>query len=126
MQSCRERIATGLRSDESGYDNLVLAGDWTDSGDLTPGCIEAAVLSGLQAATALLGRGGRYRIRVSIYPERRRPARCPQPAAPLAVLLMGFSNQAVAAIAGAEHPLHARQDIGRAVRRLVEGLRYGA
>ncbi|AMO60212.1 15-cis-phytoene desaturase [Mycolicibacterium phlei] len=51
-----------LRSDESGYDNLVLAGDWTDSG-FNAGCIEAAVASGLQAANALLGRGHRYRIR---------------------------------------------------------------
>jgi uncharacterized protein with NAD-binding domain and iron-sulfur cluster len=51
-----------LRSDESGYDNLVLAGDWTDSG-LNAGCIEAAVLSGLQAANALLGRGRYHRIR---------------------------------------------------------------
>jgi uncharacterized protein with NAD-binding domain and iron-sulfur cluster len=51
-----------LRSDESGYENLVLAGDWTDSG-FNAGCIEAAVMSGLQAANALLGRGHRYRIR---------------------------------------------------------------
>jgi uncharacterized protein with NAD-binding domain and iron-sulfur cluster len=51
-----------LRSDESGYDNLVLAGDWTDSG-MNAGCIEAAVMSGLQAANALLGRGRYYRIR---------------------------------------------------------------
>ena len=45
-----------LRPDESGYDNLVLAGDWTDCG-WNAGCIEAAVMSGLQAANALLGRG---------------------------------------------------------------------
>jgi uncharacterized protein with NAD-binding domain and iron-sulfur cluster len=51
-----------LRPDESGYDNLVLAGDWTDCG-FNAGCIEAAVMSGLQAANALLGRGHRYRIR---------------------------------------------------------------
>jgi uncharacterized protein with NAD-binding domain and iron-sulfur cluster len=51
-----------LRSDESGYDNLVLAGDWTDSG-INAGCIEAAVMSGLQAANALLGRGRYHRIR---------------------------------------------------------------
>ena len=51
-----------LRSDESGYDNLVLAGDWTDCG-FNAGCIEAAVMSGLQAANALLGRGHRHRIR---------------------------------------------------------------
>jgi uncharacterized protein with NAD-binding domain and iron-sulfur cluster len=51
-----------LRSDESGYDNLVLAGDWTDCG-INAGCIEAAVLSGLQAANALLSRGRFHRIR---------------------------------------------------------------
>lgn len=51
-----------LRSDESGYDNLVLAGDWTDSG-MNAGCIEAAVMSGLQAANSLLGRSRFHRIR---------------------------------------------------------------
>ncbi|MCU1695577.1 MAG: hypothetical protein JWR34_1640 [Mycobacterium sp.] len=51
-----------LRPDESGYTNLVLAGDWTDSG-MNAGCIEAAVMSGLEAANALLGRGRYYRIR---------------------------------------------------------------
>lgn len=50
-----------LRPDESGVDNLVLAGDWTDCG-LNAGCIEAAVLSGLQAANALLGRHRLHRI----------------------------------------------------------------
>jgi len=51
-----------LRPDESGYDNLVLAGDWTDCG-MNAGCIEAAVMSGFEAANALLGRGRFYRIR---------------------------------------------------------------
>jgi uncharacterized protein with NAD-binding domain and iron-sulfur cluster len=50
-----------LRPDESGFDNMVLAGDWTDCG-LNAGCIEAAVLSGLQAANALLGRHRFHRI----------------------------------------------------------------
>jgi uncharacterized protein with NAD-binding domain and iron-sulfur cluster len=50
-----------LRSDESGYDNLFLAGDWTDCG-MNAGCIEAAVLSGLQAANAVLGRSRRHGI----------------------------------------------------------------
>ena len=50
-----------LRSDESGYDNLFLAGDWTDSG-LNAGCLEAAVLSGLQAANAVRGRSRDHRI----------------------------------------------------------------
>ncbi len=44
-----------LRVDESGIDNLVLAGDWTDCG-LNAGCIEAAVVSGVQAAAAVEGR----------------------------------------------------------------------
>ena len=44
-----------LRADGSGYDNLFLAGDWTDNG-LNAGCIEGAVLSGLQAANAVMGR----------------------------------------------------------------------
>jgi uncharacterized protein with NAD-binding domain and iron-sulfur cluster len=51
-----------LRPDEGGYDNLVLAGDWTDSG-INAGCIEAAVMSGLEAANALLGRHRFHRIR---------------------------------------------------------------
>jgi uncharacterized protein with NAD-binding domain and iron-sulfur cluster len=51
-----------LRCDESGYDNLVLAGDWTDCG-MNAGCIEAAVMSGLEAANALLGRSRFHRIR---------------------------------------------------------------
>jgi uncharacterized protein with NAD-binding domain and iron-sulfur cluster len=50
-----------LRADESGYDNLFLAGDWTDNG-LNAGCIEAAVISGLQAANAVVGRSRSYRI----------------------------------------------------------------
>lgn len=43
-----------LRADRSGFDNLFLTGDWTDCG-LNAGCIEAAVVSGLQAANAVLG-----------------------------------------------------------------------
>ena len=53
--------ATGSAADESGYDNLFLAGDWTDNG-LNAGCIEAATLSGLQAANAILGRSRNHRI----------------------------------------------------------------
>jgi uncharacterized protein with NAD-binding domain and iron-sulfur cluster len=43
-----------LRADRSGFANLAIAGDWIDSG-LNAGCIEAAVLSGLQAANAVEG-----------------------------------------------------------------------
>lgn len=49
--SARFRIA----ADESGYANVHLAGDWTACG-LEAGCIEAASMSGLQAANSVLGR----------------------------------------------------------------------
>lgn len=50
-----------LRADDSGFDGMVLAGDWIDSG-LNAGCVEAAVISGLQAANALLGRPLDHRV----------------------------------------------------------------
>lgn len=43
-----------LRADASGFDNLKLAGTWIDTGFNTE-CIEAAVMSGMQAARALCG-----------------------------------------------------------------------
>lgn len=43
-----------LRPDESGYENLVLAGDWTRNG-ICGGSVEAAVTSGRMAARALCG-----------------------------------------------------------------------
>jgi uncharacterized protein with NAD-binding domain and iron-sulfur cluster len=43
-----------LRSWESGYDNLVLAGDWTRT-DVNIGCVEAATMSGMMAAHAVCG-----------------------------------------------------------------------
>ncbi|MDQ3781363.1 MAG: FAD-dependent oxidoreductase, partial [Actinomycetota bacterium] len=42
-----------IRPDDSGYDNLLLAGDWTDCG-LNAGCIEAATRSGVLAAAAII------------------------------------------------------------------------
>jgi uncharacterized protein with NAD-binding domain and iron-sulfur cluster len=47
-------IAYRLSADESGYANLFLAGDWTKNG-IDAGCIEATVMSGLQAARAIAG-----------------------------------------------------------------------
>ncbi len=44
-----------LRVDQSGCDNLVLAGDWTNCG-LNAGCVEAAVMSGIEAANVVRGR----------------------------------------------------------------------
>ena len=40
---------------DPGVDHLVLAGDWTDCG-INAGCIEAAAVSGIQAAAAVEGR----------------------------------------------------------------------
>ena len=43
-----------LAPDRSGFENLVLAGDWTKTG-IDGGCVEAAAVSGAQAARALIG-----------------------------------------------------------------------
>ena len=43
------------RADESGINNLLLAGDWLRTG-LSLGCAEGAVMGGLQASQALCGR----------------------------------------------------------------------
>ncbi|MCA9660428.1 MAG: NAD(P)-binding protein, partial [Myxococcales bacterium] len=47
-------IASRLPADGSGVDNLFLAGDWIDNG-FNCGCIEAAVISGLQCARSIAG-----------------------------------------------------------------------
>ena len=51
---CRSLASSGyrLRPDASGYDNLFLAGDWTEC-TLNAGCVEAAVISGMAAARAI-------------------------------------------------------------------------
>ena len=49
-----------LRTDESGFANLVLTGDWIRNGFNSPGCIESAVISGRQAGRHILG--GQYSI----------------------------------------------------------------
>ena len=43
-----------LQADQSGYDNLTLTGDWTKTG-LDGGCVEAAVMAGMQASRAICG-----------------------------------------------------------------------
>jgi uncharacterized protein with NAD-binding domain and iron-sulfur cluster len=47
-------VAKRLAPDESGLENLYLAGDWTRNG-IDGGCVEAAAASGIQAARALAG-----------------------------------------------------------------------
>jgi uncharacterized protein with NAD-binding domain and iron-sulfur cluster len=44
-----------LPADHSGFDNLILTGDWIRNGFNSPGCIESSVISGLQAARAISG-----------------------------------------------------------------------
>src|SRR5688572_29731779 len=44
-----------LKANATGVANLVLTGDWIDNG-FNAGCVEAAVMAGLQAANALRGR----------------------------------------------------------------------
>ena len=41
-----------LRADESDLSNVVLAGDWTNNG-FNAGCVEAATMSGIQAANTI-------------------------------------------------------------------------
>lgn len=43
-----------LRAEQSGFDNVVLCGDWTQNG-FNAGCVEAAVMGGLWASNALCG-----------------------------------------------------------------------
>ncbi|WP_179345684.1 NAD(P)-binding protein [Winogradskyella ursingii] len=43
-----------IKTDETGYDNLYITGDWIDNG-FNAGCIEATVMSGLQTARAVSG-----------------------------------------------------------------------
>jgi uncharacterized protein with NAD-binding domain and iron-sulfur cluster len=43
-----------LRSDDSGFKNVFLAGDWTYNG-INLGCVEAAAVSGLMAGRAICG-----------------------------------------------------------------------
>jgi hypothetical protein len=47
-----------LRPDETGFRNMVAAGEWTRNG-FEVGCVEGAVISGLSAARALTGERGR-------------------------------------------------------------------
>ncbi|MFE4107285.1 NAD(P)-binding protein [Almyronema epifaneia] len=46
-------LSQRLKADESGFDNLYLAGDWVNNG-YNASCIEATVMSSMQAARAIL------------------------------------------------------------------------
>jgi hypothetical protein len=47
-------LAHRMRSDETGFRNMVAAGDWTRNG-FEVGCVEGAVMGGFEAAKALCG-----------------------------------------------------------------------
>lgn len=46
-----------LKTDESGYPNLLLTGDWIDNG-YNMGCLESAVMAGMLCSNAISGRPG--------------------------------------------------------------------
>ncbi|WP_296679440.1 NAD(P)-binding protein [Novosphingobium sp.] len=52
--SCKGTTQYRLHSADTGYDNMVMAGDWTRTG-LNYGCVEAAVMSGMEASRAISG-----------------------------------------------------------------------
>lgn len=52
--STTNSIQHRLRPNESGFDNLTLAGDWTKTG-IDLGCVEASVISGMLAVEAISG-----------------------------------------------------------------------
>lgn len=52
--SVRGSVFARMRADESGVENLYLAGDWVRTG-INAGCIEAAVMAGRAAAGAIAG-----------------------------------------------------------------------
>ncbi len=70
VQSSPRTIRFRLRADQSGFDNLVLAGDWTNNG-LNMGCAESAVMSGMQAAQTISRRDPRHRW-ITVWGEPRR------------------------------------------------------
>jgi predicted NAD/FAD-dependent oxidoreductase len=44
-----------LPSGDTGFENLAAAGDWTKNG-IDGGCVEAAAISGIEAANAIIAR----------------------------------------------------------------------
>jgi uncharacterized protein with NAD-binding domain and iron-sulfur cluster len=45
-----------LQANATGFDNLVITGDWIDNG-FNAGCVEASVMAGMEAGNTLLGHG---------------------------------------------------------------------
>jgi len=43
-----------IKPGETGFDNLVITGDWVDNG-FNAGCVEATVMAGMLASNAICG-----------------------------------------------------------------------
>ena len=74
-------VDSRLDPDGSGFENLVLAGDWTHSG-IDGGCVEGAVISGERAAAGIIDRRARAKsrpARASPYVEYGALATAPGP-----------------------------------------------
>jgi uncharacterized protein with NAD-binding domain and iron-sulfur cluster len=74
-------VGARLDPEASGFENLVLAGDWTRNG-IDGGCVEAAVISGERAAGALIAHGagaGHRRDQLRAYVEYGALATAPGP-----------------------------------------------
>lgn len=55
VQSTVNTTKYRLKTNESGFDNLLLTGDWIHNG-FNMGCVESATISGLKTANAVLGK----------------------------------------------------------------------
>ena len=55
VRSLADSAKYRLPANGSGFENLVITGDWIQNG-YNAGCVEAAVWSGIQAANTILGR----------------------------------------------------------------------
>ena len=77
-------VDSRLDPERSGFDNLVLAGDWTHSG-IDGGCVEAAVISGERAAGAVVARHTGRRARSAVGGALRRLRRAGDGPGPAAV-----------------------------------------
>jgi uncharacterized protein with NAD-binding domain and iron-sulfur cluster len=64
-----------LKTDQSGFDNLFLAGAWIDTGFNTE-CVEAAVMSGMQAARAITGEDKTIPGEAFLHPTRQYLGAC--------------------------------------------------
>ena len=89
VTSVKGTTAARLGAEESGFVNLVLAGDWTKNG-INAGCVEAAVMSGMAASRAICGSPAR--IVGEDFSENRRVIR----RAPWETFLLTFRASATA------------------------------